>query len=176
MADEDGWFHAFICARLAGSSKAGGAIAQVSSDQLGCWERSPELFFASREFYQLEVPQVFWRASGDAKRLYLIFSARREDCAATRYQSQPSDRCVTGTYYCVSELVALASSEFPPLQEPAQLLAANRYAGKLLRPERNAEPLFFGFLWANARGEFANGLAEPQRCQFFPDGRLSLAT
>ncbi len=174
LADAAGNFHAFICARLAGTTVGGGAIARVSSDRLDRWDSPPQLFFTSQEFYQLEVPQVFWRASGDSKRLYLLFSARLADCAASRYQSQPPEQCVTGTYYCVSEPVPLSSETWPPLSEPAQLLAANRYAGKLLRPERETEPLFFGFDWANATGEFGNGLAEPQRCRFVADGRLQL--
>ncbi|NJL01771.1 MAG: hypothetical protein HC838_07260 [Spirulinaceae cyanobacterium RM2_2_10] len=173
MLGADARFYAFICTRLAnGTADAGGAIAYLSSDQLETWTGEPQILLASQEFYQLEVPQVFWRVSGSTKRLYLLFSARLADCAAARYQSQPPSQCLTGTYYCVSEPVPLANTALPPLPEPARLLAANRYAGKLLAPETTAEPLFFGFYWGNATGEFANGLAEPQRCQFGDDGRL----
>ncbi|TVQ52997.1 MAG: hypothetical protein EA366_13565, partial [Spirulina sp. DLM2.Bin59] len=79
--------------------------------------------------------------------------------------------CQTGTYYLVSEPIALDGQTFPSFSSSARLLAANGYAGRLLNPD-GPEPLFFSFYWADGAGHFANGLAEPQRCRFRPDGSL----
>ncbi len=170
---EEGRFYAFICARAGEASPdAGGRVVYSVSDDLLNWS-TVEVLHQSDEFYQLEVPQVFWRTQGQTKRLYLLFSAQDRDCSEARYHHLGPGQCATGTYYLVSEPVPLARQTFPPLCPSARLLAPNGYAGKLLDPHV-PEPLFFSFYWADGAGHFANGLAEPQRCRFSADGSLSL--
>ncbi|WP_072619376.1 hypothetical protein [Spirulina major] len=170
---EAGQFYSFICGRSQ-SLTAGGRIAYHVSDDLIHWSASPQLLYESTEFYQMEVPQVFWRREGKQKRLYVIFCAQAGDCDHSRYARLGAAHCVTGTYYLHSDPVPLDTLTFPPLPTTARCLAPNLYAGKLLNPTA-ANPLFFGFYWADQGGHFANGLAEPQVCHFAPDGAIALS-
>jgi beta-fructofuranosidase len=176
---EDGWFYAFICARLPvgkeGSAlDAGGVVAYVKSKDLEHWESDPHLLVQSDEFYQMEVPQVFWRRTGDEKRLYLLFCAQVNDCSRQRHERLP-DECQTGTYYMVSRPVPVDSQSFPELEPPARLLAPGWYAGKLVNPETEASPMFYGFQWADEAGHFVGGLSDPMPTGFNPDGTVRIA-
>ncbi|MBI1763286.1 MAG: hypothetical protein HYR56_17820 [Acidobacteria bacterium] len=178
---DDGAWYAFICARLNpldANNKhfgldAGGAIVWLRSETLDNWrvEETRQLV-ASDEFYQMEVPQVFWRAGAGGKRFYLLFCAQEKDCSRARRQRGLA--CATGTYYMHSELLPLDYQGVPKLPEPARLLAAGLYAGKLLRPETAARPVLLGFPWADAAGHFTGGISDAQFVTFAADGALEV--
>ena len=166
--------HAFICARLApglATPDAGGAVAHVRGGSPERWE-APRTLVSSEHFYQMEVPQVFWRRQGNVRRLYLLFSAQEKDCSARRRADLPNGECQTGTYWMVSDAVALDSVGFPTLREPARLLARGLYAGKLLDPETAEEPPLLGFPWPEPGQAFTGGIAEPRAVRCGADGRL----
>ncbi|WP_017305840.1 hypothetical protein [Spirulina subsalsa] len=170
---EDKRYYAFICTR-SGSAPLdrGGMIVYCVSDHLEQWDNSSQILIESSEFYQMEVPQVFWHKSGNFKRLYLIFSAQAKDCSAQRYKTDPS-QCITGTYYQVSEPVSLDCQELPPLITPAKVLISGLYAGKFVQPERENPALFYGFHWSEMGGHFGNGLSDPLWFKFQGDGSIS---
>lgn len=178
----DGAWYAFVCARLNpldSNNKqygldAGGAIVWLRSESLEDWRaEETRRLVASDEFYQMEVPQVFWREFADGKRFYLLFCAQEKDCSRARRQRGLA--CATGTYFMHSELLPLTYQGVPKLQEPAQLLAEGLYAGKLLRPETDAQPVLLGFPWADAAGHFVGGISDPQHVRFAANGALELS-
>ncbi len=176
---EEGDFFAFICARLKpkeeASIDAGGAVVYLKSRDLEKWDsRAAQPLVHSDEFYQMEVPQVFWRKTAEGKRLYLLFCAQEKDCSRARRVRMPEAECRTGTYYMMSRLLPLDYGEMPSLEEPARLLAPALYAGKLLNPDTEDEPVFFGFPWSDAGGHFTGGLSDPIRTSFNQDGSLDL--
>lgn len=167
----DGLFYAFISTRRADAPPdSGGAIVYLTSPDLERWSAAPRVLIASTEFYQMEVPQVFTAPMGDHRRLYLLFSAQAEDCAAGRRQRLPQNQCRTGTYYLVSPPIGQPTSGFPPLEEPARLLAPGWYGGKIIKMGRRA--VFFGFRWKDARGRFAGGLSDPLPVRFDAHGSI----
>lgn len=183
MREEGGGYLVFICARLGAEAAAGmgigedagGAVAWLSSDRLDQWDPSrTSLLIASEEFYQLEVPQAFWRACDGGKRFYLIFSAQEKDCSAARRAKMPAKECRTGTYYLSSDLLPLDHPGIPKLREPARLLAEGWYAGRILDAEDGRPPLFFGFKWADAEGNFVGGISDGMPVVFGPDGSIGL--
>jgi beta-fructofuranosidase len=169
-----GRFYAFICTRLRDRLTGGGAIAYLTSNSLQSWQAEPQILVQSDHFYQMEVPQVFWRVDPErqTKRLYLLFSAQEIDISQARYNTMPESECQTGTYYLYSEPVAIANPDLPPLNQPARLLAANLYAGKLLEPETTKYPYFFGFPWRDEASQFFGGLSDPQQVEFAADGKI----
>ena len=177
LKGEDGLYLAFISTRLhsdAGmADDAGGAIATVASSDLEHWG-PPRVFVRSDDFHQLEVPQVFWRPIAGGKRCYLLFCAQESDCSQKRRSRMPASECRTGTYVMASDLLPLGYSGLPPMREPARLLAAGLYAGKLLDPEVSGPARFFGFPWADAQGRFLGGLAGPLAARFDQTGDVSL--
>lgn len=179
LVHQNNRFYAFICARRGDAALdaigAGGVIAYVTSPDLEHWDSTPQILVESTEFYQMEVPQVFWRQIGDRKRLYLLFCAAAGDCSRDRFEAMPAAQCQTGTYYMVSDAVPLDTEEFPPLQTPAKLLSAGLYAGKLIDPETAERPLFYSFPWVNASGHFEGGLTDPCWAVFKPDGAIELS-
>ncbi len=175
IQNDDGWFYTFICTRSNTQHEGGGAIAWVKSQDLNYWQDAqPTLLITSEDFYQMEVPQVFWRKSAAGKRLYLIFCAQAKDCSQKRRSQMPEAECQTGTYYLRSELLPLDFQGLPKLAEPARLLASGWYAGRLLKPETDEAPMFFGFQWADEAGHFVGGLSDPLRTEFASDGTIKL--
>jgi beta-fructofuranosidase len=177
MRGEDGLFYAFICARLDPENNlspldAGGVIAFVSSPDLKAWETMPRLVVCPNEFYQMEVPQVFWRVTERGKRFYLLFSAQERDCSRARRER--GLECQTGTYYLHSRLLPLDDRGIPELEESARLLAPGLYSGKLLRPETGKKTIFFGFPWADPAGHFVGGISDPLIAHFRDDGTIEL--
>ncbi|MEW6127881.1 MAG: hypothetical protein AB1757_12655 [Acidobacteriota bacterium] len=181
-------FFAFICARLNPESDpaayqartmidAGGAIAFLESPDIENWhDGEPQILVASDEFYQLEVPQVFWRRFENGKRFYLIFCAQEKDCSRARRERYPLSECQTGTYYMRSPLLPFDFQGIPALESPAKLFAKGLYAGKLLHPETENHPTFFGFVWSDASGHFVGGLSDPLKTIFHDDGSLKLVS
>lgn len=173
----DGQYYAFICARLDPeknhlSSDAGGVVAYVSSPDLEQWETQPRLVRCPHEFYQMEVPQIFWRRFDEGLRCYLLFCAQEKDCSPLRRLR--GLECETGTYYLQSSLLPHDDQSIPVFAESARLLARGLYAGKLIRPETDDRPLFFGFPWADPEGNFIGGISDPLRARFCEDGALEL--
>jgi beta-fructofuranosidase len=177
--DDDGVPHAFLCARAGPPAHApregGGIVAYVRGGDAVDWGHAgaPQILVRSDEFYQMEVPQVFWRRCGDARRLYLLFSAQAKDCSRARRASLPRE-CATGTYYLRSAPQPPGARGLPSLDEPARLLAAGVYAGKLIEPERAETPVLFGFDWTDARGAFTGGLTDARAVRFHDDGTPEL--
>ncbi len=185
----DATFYAFICAHTPNATDAGGVIAYMTSPDLIHWQPEPEILVKSEDFYQMEVPQVFWRDGGDGtKRLYLLFCAQAQDCSRHWRQQQPS---AVGTYYQVSEPIPSEQAinyRAIPWAGPARLLSPGFYAGKLVWPPQSsfagtsAEALlraetaavFYGFQWGDEGDRFVGGLSDPQAVQFAADGSLSL--
>ncbi len=171
----DGLFYAFISTRRADApADSGGAIVYLTSSDLERWSTAPQILIASTEFYQMEVPQVFFFPPGDHQRLYLLFSAQAEDCSAGRRRRLPQSQCQTGTYYLVSPPIRRSARGFPPLEEPARLLAPGWYGGKIVTLLSGGETVFFGFRWKDAQGRFAGGLSDPLPVRFDADGFIHL--
>ncbi|MBE9180565.1 hypothetical protein IQ268_18550 [Oculatella sp. LEGE 06141] len=174
---DDGKFYAFICARrMQDNGGAGGVVVYVTSDDLEHWDTEPKVLVESDDFYQLEVPQVFWRRTETHKRLYLLFCAGSGDSSRVRYERMAPEECLSGSYYMFSDPVPLDTKEFPPLLEPARILSSGLYCGKLLDPETDPNPLYFGFHWEDDAGHFIGGLSDPKRVQFLPDGRIEFVS
>lgn len=187
---ESGKFQAFICARFNPESlnqetvnrstmnlEAGGAVVYLESPDIEHWQTSEiNRLIVSDEFYQMEMPQVFWRRFENGKRLYLIFCAQERDCSRARRARMPMSECQTGTYYMCSRLLPFDYQGIPEFEEPARLLVRNLYSGKLLHPETQAQPPFFGFVWSDDSGHFIGGLSDPILTQFNADGSLKFLT
>jgi beta-fructofuranosidase len=181
LADEEGTHYAFICARMNPAdannkrfgTDAGGAIVWLKSKSPEIWNvAETQVLIASDEFYQMEVPQCFWRSFEHGKRFYLIFCAQEKDCSRQRRARQ--QQCITGTYYLKSELLPLDYRGIPALNETAHVLARNWYAGRLLEPETTLHPFFFGFQWADEAGRFVGGISDPMPVEFLADGTIQL--
>lgn len=182
LRDAGGVWHAFFCARLDPDSRddqligldAGAVIAWLQSDDLLRWENSTvRRLVVSDEFYQMEVPQAFWRTFPEGKRFYLLFCAQEKDCSRTRRARLPSEQCRTGTYYLHSALLPHEQQIIPCLPGSARLLAPNWYAGRILDPDSDA-PSFFGFQWADAAGRFVGGVSDAMPARFHADGTIEL--
>jgi beta-fructofuranosidase len=185
---ENSKFQVFICARLNPEPvnqetvkqstinlEGGGAVVYLESAGIEHWQSGEiKTLIVSDEFYQLEVPQVFWRRFENGKRLYLIFCTQERDCSRARRARMPGSECQTGTYYMCSRLLPFDYQGIPELEEPARLLASGLYSGKFLHPETQPYPPFFGFVWNNARGHFVGGLSDAILTQFNQDGSLKL--
>lgn len=180
---EDGFWHAFICARLNPDDRqnkdigvdAGGVIAWLRTDDPEKWDcYQTSKWIVSDEFYQMEVPQLFWRRFNNGKRFYLIFCAQEKDCSRARRQRVSPDQCQTGTYYLMSELLPHDHNEIPKLNGSARLLADGWYAGRLLDPENEEFPAFFGFQWADQAGRFVGGISDPMRTRFDENGTIEI--
>ena len=173
----DGLYYVFICARRnpeqgTSAPDAGGVVAYVTSPDLEHWSSVPTLVQCPDEFYQMEVPQVFWRAFADGKRCYLIFCAQEKD--GSRARRKRGLACVTGTYYLKSALLPHDYVGVPAFDESARLLVAGLYAGKLLKPESDAQPVLLGFPYADAAGHFHGGISDPLLTRFADNGDLAL--
>jgi beta-fructofuranosidase len=187
---EPGKFQVFICTRLNPESvnretvksltvnpEGGAAIVYLESADIEDWQTSEiNTLIDSAEFYQMEVPQVFWRRFANGKRFYLIFCAQEKDCSRVRRQQRPASQCQTGTYYLCSRLLPFDYPGIPEFEGPARLLAAGLYAGKFLRPETEARPPFFGYIWSDDSGHFIGGLSDPIPTEFKADGSLQFIT
>ncbi|MBL8205795.1 MAG: hypothetical protein JNM09_16290 [Blastocatellia bacterium] len=166
-------FYAFICARLEQETECG-IVAYVISNDLRQWSGEPQFIQCPMEFYQMEVPQVFWRQSTlCTKRCYVIFCAQEKDCSAARRAKNLA--CETGTYYLQSDELPLDYEGIPTFTSSAQLLMPNLYAGKLLKPECDETPALLGFMWADAAGNFVGGISDPVRVRFADDGSIFAA-
>lgn len=165
-------FYAFLCARLEQETECG-VVAYVTSDDLLHWSNEPQFIQCPREFYQMEVPQVFWRPSGAGQRCYLIFCAQEKDCSEARRAKNLA--CETGTYYLPSDELPLDYEGIPAFTESARLLMPNLYAGKLLKPEGDEAPMLLGFVWADEAGNFVGGITDPVRVRFAEDGSIFAA-
>lgn len=181
MTDEDGTHYAFICARLDPAEAdnreyghdAGGAVVWLRSASLEDWNvAETQRLIASDEFYQMEVPQCFWRRFENGKRFYLIFCAQEKDCS--RVRRARGLECGTGTFYLMSDLLPHDYRGIPALTGPARLFAPGWYAGRLLDPETARQPLFFGFQWADEAGNFVGGISDPMPVRFREDGMLEI--
>ncbi len=172
----DNQYAALICARLQpnGDSAfdAGGVVAYVTSPDLQEWDATPQLIETPREFYQMEVPQIFWREFAEGTRCYLLFCAQERDCSPERQARGLA--CATGTYYLQSSLLPHGETSIPAFPSSAQLLAAGLYGGKLLKPETDDSPVLLGFPWADAAGQFVGGISDPLRVRFDADGSIQL--
>ncbi|MBW4421351.1 MAG: hypothetical protein KME13_19320 [Myxacorys californica WJT36-NPBG1] len=172
----DGKFYAFICAHQHDSaSDANGAIAYATSTDLEHWqEESYKILYTSSQFLLTEVPQVFWRKTNDqsAWRLYLIFCPR---WSSLFNQSIPLGM----TYYVRSQPIRdraqVSYDAIPWESEPANVLAVNCHAGKLIRPESVTNPVFFGFQFSDEGGHFVGGVSDPDWATFADDGTISLS-
>ncbi|MEK7832758.1 MAG: hypothetical protein AAB401_16815 [Acidobacteriota bacterium] len=180
---ENGRWQAFVCARLNPHDAdnkhigldAGGVVAWLETESLEEWNvATTRRLVASDEFYQLEVPQVFWRRFENGKRFYLIFCTQEKDCSRARRQRVSEDQCRTGTYYLVSDLLPHDHQDIPELSGSAKLLAEGWYAGRLLDPETDERPTFFGFQWADDSERFVGGISDPMSVQFNEDGTIEL--
>jgi beta-fructofuranosidase len=168
----DHQYYMFICARLEQETECG-LVTYVTSQDLLHWSREPQFIQCPMEFYQMEVPQVFWRRSGAGKRCYVIFCAQEKDCSAARRAKHLA--CETGTYYLKSDELPLDYEGIPAFTKSADLLMPNIYAGKLLKPECDAAPMFLGFVWADEAGAFVGGISDPVRVHFAEDGSILAA-
>ena len=173
-------YHCFITARRRKPNgtihpDGDGVIAHLSSTNIERWSGSDiHIFHHSQEFYQMEVPQVFWRSTKSGKRLYLIFSAEESDCSSHRRKLTSLAQCRTGSYYMFSHEVAIDYKGWPPLREPAHLLAPNLFAGKILNPETQSQPELFGFPVVDQKGQFAGGIENYGRVNFLDSGLINI--
>ncbi len=172
IARFDDKYYAFICARLDQEVECG-LIAYLTSTDLLHWTDKPEFIVCPMEFYQMEVPQVFWRRSGTGKRCYIIFCTQEKDCSKARRQKNLA--CKTGTYYLKSEELPLDYQGIPVFKESAELLVSNIYAGKIIEPENDQSSILLGFVWADEAGNFVGGISDPVHISFADNGSLVAA-
>lgn len=169
-------YYNFIAARMVPNEKhniesfdQGGSIVYLDSNNLEDWSAANlKILVASRHFYQMEVPQLFWRTNGSTKILYLIFCAQQKDCSNLRRSQMPETQNQTGTYWMRSKPVPLDYQGIPELVEPAHILAPGLYAGRILEPCANT-PVFFGFSLAGA-----GGISEGSRVVFCKKHQMSV--
>ncbi|MBD2776136.1 hypothetical protein [Iningainema tapete] len=173
--DINGQYYAFICARPKDSAPdAGGVVAVATSSNLSDWQDEPyKILYRSDEFYLLEVPQVFWRKTNDGNywRLYLLFGphwshffTHKIPIGVTCYvRSQP-----------IKDRSKVSYDRIPWENEPANLLCQYLYAGKLVNPETELHPVFYGFQKEDEGGHFVGGISDPQWAIFADDGKISL--
>jgi beta-fructofuranosidase len=170
-------YYCFICARPNnGAIDSGGVIVYTSSPDIKQWGTDPsyKILYSSEEFYQIEVPQVFWRKSenGDYWRLYLLFSPQEKDCGNRRRDPR------TGTHYVYSKPIENRSNiEYNSIDwegDSANLLDDNIFAGKIVDPEIENNPVFFGFQFEDQRGRFVGGISDPKWVVFEDCGMISL--
>lgn len=173
--DTDGYFYAFICACPKDApTDAGGVVTYATSVDLEDWQTGlGQILYLSPEFHYLEVPQVFWRKipHQNCWRLYLLFSPywnrffERRDSRGTYYvRSKPIEDRRQVSYDCI-----------PWVDEPANLLIDGFYGGKLVNPETNDTPVFFGFQLEDEGGHFVGGLTDAQWATFADDGTIRLS-
>lgn len=94
----DGWFHAFITARVNyGSPDGRGVIACAKSEDLNNWSVLPPVTEPG-EFSQLEVPQLI----NINNKYYLLFSTEAENHSAQRLK-RTKIKAVTGTHYLMAD-------------------------------------------------------------------------
>jgi beta-fructofuranosidase len=198
-------FYAFICARPQNAAPdADGTIAIASATipttegkrdlAEAKWQTEKEDYlYKSEEFYQIEVPQVFWRKFSDSKngnywRLYLLFCPQEKDASSRRVEPR------TGTYYLRSrklkeeERKEIQYTNIPWEEKSAKLLADGLYGGKIVsdrtdregfEPNKNdritgKKPVFFGFQFEDKAGKFVGGLSDPRWVKFNDDGSIKL--
>lgn len=173
--DIDGQFYAFICARPKDTPPdVGGVVAYATSKDLENWQDEPyKILYTCQEFFLTEVPQVFWRKSNDQQywHLYILFSPRWSEFFLQKVQ-------LGVTYYVRSQPIKdrskLSYDCIPWEREPANLLADGLYAGKLVNPETEVNPVFLGFEQEDEGGHFVGGLSDPRWAVFADDGRICL--
>ncbi|MGI8500204.1 MAG: hypothetical protein ACR2LR_03575 [Hassallia sp.] len=174
--DTDGQYYAFICARPKYSNPdMGGVVAFATSPNLSNWQDEPlKILYTSEKFYLLEVPQVFWRKTNDGKywRLYLIFAPHWSPFFTKEVP-------IGVTYYVRSQPIEDRSKvSYDRIRwedEPANLLCNYLYAGKLVNPESETYPAFYGFQKQDEGGHFVGGVSDPQWATFALDGTISLS-
>lgn len=173
--DIDDLFYAFICARPRHTpADVGGVVAYATSKDLENWQEKPyKVLYASDEFYAMEVPQVFWRKMSDGKwRLYLIFAPHWSQFFYRKIS-------VGVTYYVRSQPIAdrtkVSYDRITWENEPANLLCDGLFAGKLVNPETEMNPVFFGFQKEDEGGHFVGGLSDPKWAVFDRDGKIQLS-
>lgn len=175
--DTNGQYYAFICARPKESpADMGGIVAFATSSNLSDWQDEPyKILYRSDEFYLTEVPQVFWRQTSDRKywRFYLLFGPH---WSPFFIQKVP----VGVTYYVRSQPIEdrskVSYDRIPWEDEPANLLCKYLYAGKVIDPETETYPVFYGFQKEDEGGHFVGGISDPQWAVFADDGTISLST
>ncbi len=154
---------------------SGGCIVALTSERLDQWDSSqPQLITTADQFYEMEVPQLFWRHEQGGKRYYLLFCTWEKACSQKRRKEQSSRNWQTGTYYLSSEIADENDWQMPRFKGEAQILAPNLYAGKIIG-ENTITPVFFGFHTSDIAGRFAGGLSDPIAVNFNGDGSISLA-
>jgi beta-fructofuranosidase len=181
---DDQQFYAFICAHTQGEAEAGGIIAYVTAPNLIDWSPQPQILMTSHDFYQMEVPQLFWRITEEGtKRLYLLFCAQAKDCS--RHWRQQGKAAQTGTYYRVSRPLPIdhpVDYQTIPWQGDAELLVEGFYAGKLIWKFTDAQTAltlqsdtivkFLGFQWSDQADRFVGGISDPMPVRFQADGAI----
>lgn len=169
--DTDAQFYAFICAcPIDSPTDAGGVVAYATSLDLEDWHQPYRILYKSSEFHYLEVPQVFWRKQLDCWRLYLLFSPYWH-----RFFERRDSR---GTYYVrslpIKDRTKISYDRILWENEPANLLIDGLYGGKLVNPETDDAPVFFGFQLEDEGGHFVGGISDPQWAVFADDGTIRL--
>ena len=147
-----GKYHCFLSARLVPNTRyniesweEGGSISYVTSDNLYDWSGSkPTVLKASKHFYQMEVPQIYWVVKNGMKFYYIIFCAQKKDMTPARIKEMPEEECLSGTYIVTSDAMNPDSDELPIFKDTARILAPGLYAGRVLDPQ-NLRPRLYGF-------------------------------
>ena len=153
---------------------SGGCIVLLQSENMYDWtQAAPKIITSVDQFYEMEMPQVFWRSVKGGKRYYLLFSTWDKSCSNKRRQTVPPEQCLTGTYYLTSDIVEQNNTDCPVFTESARLLAANLYGGKVVF-RSGSSPVFFGFVMHDSAGKFRGGLSDPLDVKFPEDGRILL--
>jgi beta-fructofuranosidase len=184
---DDQTYYAFICSH-GKAPDAAGIIAYSRSENLHYWQ-SPEILLQSDDFYQMEVPQVFWKhfANG-TKRCYLVFCVQDKDFSRQWRDRYPDKRPKTGTYYYMSEAIAIdAPINYAQIQwqpEP-QIISTEYYSGKLIWHYQDlqtavmipdsADVQFYGFQWYDESDRFVGGISDPISVIFSEDGAIKLS-
>ena len=169
IRDPKGGWLMFFTARSASVDDVfeAGAIGCASSDDLYTWILQDPVYTGG--FGELEVPQVFeWGGQW-----YCLF------CTSDRFWSETAESIVgehakTGTHYLIGEGPCgpwrLAPGPMLDGQAPGR-----RYAARIVETEDGKHLL--GFLMNDPdTGDFPGVIADPERVERLPDGRLQLAS
>jgi hypothetical protein len=161
--EADGYYHAFLCARLPQWSHAdtGAAVAHTRSRDLIHWENLPPIATPGQDFYHTEVPDVF--QMGDFH--YVAFATN--SLGGIRLDTATKDAAV-GTFYLMSEAFE------GPYVKPDDCLLVGYSNFQMVATVGRTIPYEGGRLLTHHVNSPRTAFGAPKRVRQRPDGTLWL--